>query len=350
MDATAAGPRVGFLRYSYTLGVAAMEGRGFYYPVDLDIAPNGRLYVLGRSHEGDTRGVQVCMTDHDGGYHGVFGSIGEADGQFTWASAIVIDGEGLVYVSDEYLNRISIFDESGRFLRKWGVPGAGEGELDGPSGMALDADQHLWVVDHRNARLQRFTRGGHYLSGFGAGGVGDGQMKLPWGVTASPGGDLYVADWGNDRVLRFTPDGEYVRSYGGSGSEDGQLLRPSSVAVDGAGCVYVADWGNNRVQVFDPEGGFVCAVMGEATLSPWARDYLNTNVEEKEARDRSDLEPDVRSLGVDAREEPYHVEKRFWAPVSVKLDGGRRLLVTDRNRHRIQVYELTASAADASAG
>ena len=343
MAATTVGLRVGFLRYSYTLGVAAMMGRGFYYPVGVGIAPNGRLYVLGRSHEGDTRGVQICMTDHDEGYYGVFGSIGEDDGQFTWTSAIVVDGKGLVYVSDEYLNRISIFDESGTFLRKWGVPGAGEGELDGPSGIALDADQNLWIVDHRNARLQRFTREGRFLSGFGAGGSGAGQMKLPWGVTVAPGGDLYVADWGNDRVLRFTPDGEYVTSYGSSGSGDGQLLRPSSVAVDEAGCVYVADWGNNRVQVFDPEGGFVCAVMGEATLSAWAKGYLDSNVEEREARDRSDMEPDVRTLGVDVRDEPYHVEKRFWAPVSVKLDDAGRLLVTDRNRHRIQVYERTSS-------
>ena len=341
MAATAAGPRVGFLRYSYTLGVATMMGRGFYYPVGVDIAPNGRLYVLGRSHEGDTRGVQICMTDHDSGYYGVFGSYGEADGQFTWTSAIVVDADGLVYVSDEYLNRISIFDESGTFLRKWGDPGSGEGELDGPSGMALDADQRLWIVDHRNSRLQKFTLEGRYLSGFGERGKGDGQMELPWGVTVAPGGDLYVADWGNDRILRFTPDGEYVSSYGGSGGEEGQLLRPSSVAVDTDGFVYVADWGNNRVQVFDPDGGFVWAVMGEATLSPWARDYLDSNVEEREARDRSDMEPDVRTLDVDARDEPYHVEKRFWAPVSVKLDDAGRLLVTDRNRHRIQVYQRT---------
>ena len=50
------------LAYSFTLGVAAMEGRGFYYPVDVGVG-SGRLYILGRSHEGDTRGIQVCMMD-----------------------------------------------------------------------------------------------------------------------------------------------------------------------------------------------------------------------------------------------------------------------------------------------
>ena len=286
MAATAAGPQLGFLRYSYTLGVAAMEGRGFYYPNDVGIAPNGRLYVLGRAHEGDTRGVQVCITDHDGGYYDVFGSIGEADGQFTWTSAIVVDAEGQVHVSDEYLNRISIFDESGTFLRKWGDPGTGEGELDGPSGMALDADQRLWIVDHRNARLQRFTLEGRHLSGFGVGGSGEGQMHLPWGVTVAPDGDLYVADWGNDRILRFTPDGEYLSSYGCSGSEDGQLLRPSSVAVDEAGCVYARRLGQQpgtglrsggRLRLRRDGGGDVVGVGQGTTSTPtWRRERRGT--------------------------------------------------------------------------
>lgn len=343
MATTSTEPQVGFLRYSYTLGYAAMEGRGFYYPTDVGIAPNGRIYVLGRSHEGDTRGVQVCMMDHEGGYYGVFGSIGEGDGQFIWTVSIVIDREGTIYVSDEYLNRISVFDSAGKFLRKWGVPGSGRGELDGPSGMALDAEESLWIVDHRNSRVQKFTREGRYLSEFGVEGTNEGQFKLPWGITVAPDEDLYVSDWGNDRIQRFTPNGEFVSAYGEPGDGEGQLTRPSGVDVDKDGYVYVADWGNNRIQVFDDEGGFVTSKTGEATLSVWAKNYLDSNVEERDARERSDLEPDAESLGVDVNDEPYYIEKRFWAPVAVTLDNEERLLVTDRNRHRIQVYERTHS-------
>ena len=339
MTATLDAPKVGFLKYSYTLGIATMSGRGFYYPVDVGIAPNGRLYVLGRAHEGDTRGVQVCIMDQEGGYYGVFGSVGEADGQFIWTTSVIVDSQGHVYVSDEHLNRISVFDASGTFLRKWGTPGSAAGELNGPSGMALDANEDLYIVDHRNNRVQKFTRDGEYLTGFGVEGSGDGQLGLPWGVTVAPDGDVYVADWRNDRVQRFTPQGRFVVSIGSAGDGDGQLCRPAGVAVDKEGFVYVADFGNDRVQVFDPDGGFVTAVRGEATLSTWAQEYLDSNLEEKEARDRSDMEPDVRSLGIDSREEPYHVEKYFWAPVSVRLDDYGRLLVTDRNRHRLQVYE-----------
>ena len=37
-------------------------------------------------------------------------------------------------------------------------------------------------------------------------------------------------------------------------------------------------------------------------------------------------------------EESSHIEKLFWAPVSIKLDDSGRLYVTESNRHRIQIY------------
>ena len=92
----------------------------------------------------------MCVLDIDSEYYGVFGSIGKGDGQFTWAASIAVDRDGKVYVGDEFLNRISIFDEAGVFLGKWGVPGSGPGEIDGPCGLAFDANDDLYVSDHRN--------------------------------------------------------------------------------------------------------------------------------------------------------------------------------------------------------
>ena len=331
--------RGGFLRYSQTIGVAAMDARGFYYPVDVAVRSDGRLFVLGRAHDGDPRGVQVLMCDLASEFYGIFGSVGEGDGQFIWPTAITVDSTGQIYVSDEYTHRISVFDSSGGYLTKWGVPGEGEGELDGPSGMAFDAEGNLYVADHQNNRIQQFTSDGRYLSGFGSQGAGEGQFNLPWGMTVGPKGELYVADWRNDRVQRFSPDGVYLATYGGPGSGDGEFHRPSSVAVDDEGFIYVADWGNERVQVLDAKGAFVTKLRGQATVSKWAQEFLNANAEEAEARAESDLEPDLEFLEGDPHEESYHTEKYFWSPVSVKLDGAGRLYVTDRNRHRLQVYE-----------
>ena len=165
---------------------------------------------------------------------------------------------------------------------------------------------------------------------------------MPWGVTVAPNGDLYIADWGNDRIQRFSPDCEFIAAYGNSGRGDGELLRPSGVAIDERGYMYVSDWGNERVQVFDSDGNLLQKLRGEAGLSKWAANFLEINREEGEAREKADLEP---ALEVDDADDPHtqsaYIEKYFWGPMSVKLDGEGRVYVTDGNRHRIQVYQRT---------
>ena len=91
--------------------------------------------------------------------------------------------------------------------------------------------------------------------------------------------------------------------------------------------------------MLDPDGGFVIKLRGEATLSVWAENFLSVNAEEGRARATANLEPDIEYFNDDPHEESSHIEKYFWAPISVRLDDAGRLYVTDSNRHRIQVYE-----------
>ena len=328
----------GFLRYSLTIGLSTMQGRGFSFPADTAVGKDGRLYTVNRADHAPAQ-IRVTMYDLDSRYFGTFGSFGEGGGQFVGPTAIAVDSLGQVYITDEYTHRVVVFDAAGESAGSWGVHGAGPGELDSPSGLAFDRDDNLYVADHRNHRVQKFTSDGRFLLQFGSEGSGAGQLDLPWGVTVDARGEVYVADWRNDRVQRFSPDGELLGCYGASGRGDGQLLRPSSVAVDDEGYLYVADWGNERVQVLDPDGGFVMKLRGSATLSKWADEFFGSNVEEAQARDTADLEPDVDLFGGDPHEESAHIEKLFWAPVSVKLDGDGRLYVTESNRHRVQIYE-----------
>ena len=190
-----------FLEYSLTVGMATMEGRGFYYPVDTALGKDGRLYVVSHTLENPTGGgVRVTMCNVGGEYFGTFGPYGEGDGQFIWPPCGAVDSEGRVYISDEHTSRISVFEASGQFLSKWGTQGSREGELDTPSGIAFDGQSSLYVSDTHNSRIQVFTKDGRYLRGFGAKGEADGQLNLPWGVTIDAKGDVYVADWGNDRI------------------------------------------------------------------------------------------------------------------------------------------------------
>lgn len=329
----------GVLEYVTTLGIIAMEGRGFEYPTDMVAASNGRLYVANRSRDFGERGVRVTVLDIESEYYGTFGHFGEAAGQLISPMCIAEDSRGRIYVSDDYTHRISVFQPNGDFAHAWGVYGSAPGELNGPSGIALDAADNLYVSDTHNNRVQKFTSDGEFISAFGSAGDGEGQLSMPWGAHIAPDGDVYIADWGNDRVQRFSADGEFVAAYGASGSAYGELLRPSGVAVDERGYIYVSDWGNERVQVLDDKGGFVQNLRGQATLSKWAANFLEINREEGQARAKANLE---QALDLPDADDPHtqsaYIERLFWAPMSVKLDSAGRLYVTEGNRHRIQVY------------
>ena len=328
------------LEYTQTIGIVAMEGRGFEYPTDTVVGSNGRLYVLNRSRDLGERAVRITVLDLDSEYYGTFGHLGEDDGQLISPTCAAESSQGLIYVADDYTHRITAFNHDGGFVAKWGSYGTREGELNGPSGMAFDPADNLYVSDTHNHRIQKFTASGDFIQAFSSLGSSDGQLRLPWGLTVAPGGDVYVADWGNDRIQRFSPDGEFVAAYGRSGRGDGELRRPSGVAVDDRGNMYVSDWGNERVQVLGSDGSPVQVLRGQAELSRWASEFMATNREEARGRESADLEPDLPNVYADdPHTESAHIEKLFWAPMSVKLDNAGRVYITEGNRHRIQVYQ-----------
>ena len=124
----------GRLKYSHTIGLSTMEGRGFYYPVDTLVGKDGKLYTISRSLEGDTRGVRVTIYDIDSEYYGTFASFGEEPGHFIWPVAITQDSRENIYISDEDLNVINVFDTEGSLVTHWGETGSAPGQLDGPAG------------------------------------------------------------------------------------------------------------------------------------------------------------------------------------------------------------------------
>ena len=337
---TAAETRTKRLTYNRTIGVAAMQGRGFYYPWAVSVAADGRYFVLGRGSDSDPRGTRYTVMDFDEQYYGTFGAFGKGEGQSLWNACTAIDNAQRLYQSDESLHRIIVRNLDGDLLDTWGEYGSDEGQLNGPTGIAVTAEDELLVVDHQNGRIQKLTGNGKYVSSFGAPGSGDGQLNLPWGICVGPAGDIYIADWGNDRVAKFSGDGEFITNYGSSGSGEGEFNAPSSVAVDDDGYVYVADWANQRVQVLDPDGTFVQLTRGESTNSKWAEEFLDTNVEERAARAGANLEPDIEFNTDDLHEQSAHIEKYFWGPTHLVLDNDGHLLVVDSNRHRLQVFDV----------
>ena len=313
--------------FHYDRTIARMEptgGAGLYQPVDMALAENGTLYVVNRGTEVRSSSIRVSMMTFDEDFLGQFSEGGEEDGQAIWPVSIALDSHQNVYLADEWLNRISIFDKDGLFLDKWGVPGAGDGEINRPACIRFDNEDNMYLVDAYNNRIQVLTKEGNFLAKWGEPGSGEGQFNLPWGMTIDSRGDVYVADWRNDRIQKFTAEGQYLAEFGTTGDRAGEFNRPSGVAVDKYGDIYIADCWNDRVQVLTPDGRYITAFTGDGDLGKMAKEKINVNWEMVISRKLvQDLEP----------------ERSLWHPMALIIDDKGRILIADSEHHRIQVYK-----------
>ena len=389
------------IEYSHTIGMLSNQGRGFQNPVDAAIDSQGVLYVLNRAGPEipvrlPYKRVSRCTIGQE--YLGEFGAGGTAPGQFWWPSGLACDAGDRLYVTDEALNRVTIFSADGGLLGYWGEAGGAPGQLHRPSGVAFDGGGNLLIADSGNHRVQRFTADGRLLQvignpggnpggrsgndaggnpgnsavgnpGGGQAGDGPGEFSFPWGVAVDAEGRIYVADWGNHRVQVLEADGGYLRQFpefpgtaaaigseddraggtaaatgadaNGAGETGAVLKHPAGVAMGADGRVFVADWGNERVRVFNGAGELTDTLRGDSIDPLWADDYFAANPDEGALRKVSDLEPAAAEWN--AREESANVERRFWGPTAVRLDGQGHLIVVDSCRHRLQVYRLGAA-------
>jgi DNA-binding beta-propeller fold protein YncE len=324
--------------FSHVVGRGGGSGIGFSRAVSLALGEGDIVYVLNRgaeqikdvawnrSYVGTRVGkFTIGPVPGDEEFVADIGRAGDGPGQFIWPAGIALDRQENVYVTDEWLNRVSIFDAAGNFQRDWGTAGSDAGEFNGPSGIAIDPQDALYVVDGRNHRVQKFTPDGQCLLTWGSLGSAPGQFNAPWGITLDEQGQVYVADHKNHRVQKFTPEGEFLMQFGSYGSGKGQLNRPSDVAVDPEGDVYVCDWANHRVQIFDAEGQVITSLRGDAQeLSKWAKMTLAASPDAMKRR------REVRSL---------EREWRFSYPTAVVFDDHYdRLIVSDTQRNRLQIY------------
>jgi len=133
------------LSYNRTIGVTAMFGRGFYYPVDIVAGEDDRLYVLNRSSDGDKRGVRITVMNLEEEYFGIFGAWGEENGQFMWPNSIAIDSDKRLFISDDYLDTVHRIEALNTYSKSVG---------EGPVTVAVDTAisvPNLWYFRNYEA-------------------------------------------------------------------------------------------------------------------------------------------------------------------------------------------------------
>ncbi len=331
--------------YSHSVGRGSQSGMGFSQPVSVAVGKDNLMYIVNRGSESISNvawnrtgiGARVSRltigpTPGDEEFLGEFSKYGSNNGEFIWGSGVAVDSQNNVYVSDEWLNQVSVFDSDGAFQKRWSALESDDGKSHGIAGIVIDASDNVYVTDGRSNEVRKFTTDGQFLLGWGGLGDGNGQFNSPWGVTTDAEGCVYVADHLNDRVQKFTPGGEWLAQIGQPGEGRGCLEKPTDVAVDPQGDVYVCDWGDNghhpgRVHAYDRDGTYIITLTGDAQeLSKWAKMTVDANADYIKRR----REVNLRNM---------ESEWRFAVPTGIAYDGANnRLIVVDNQRSRLQLY------------
>lgn len=190
------------------------------------------------------------------------------EAHFGWINGLAIDDDDRLFVSDGKMHRVLIFNAKREVENQ-----ITEGIMD-PVGLAIDTENRfLYVVDTQQDQvivydadtlklLRRIGTGGknHFLTT-------PGDFAAPQGIAIDSDNNIYVTDTLNNRVECFDADGNFISEFGKHGDGPGYFSRPKGIAVDVDGHIWVADAMEDRLQVFNKEGQLLTYIgMGHGDL------------------------------------------------------------------------------------
>jgi sugar lactone lactonase YvrE len=252
--------------------------------VGVAVDSTGVLYIADEGNHRVRRvGTDGTITTVAGtGIPGYAGDGGPAtQAQLAHPSGVAVDGTGILYIADQFNDRVRRVGADGTITTAAGTGSSGfagdgkpatQAQLARPTGVAVDSIGALYIADQFNNRVRRVGINGTITTVAGtntAGYSGDGgpatraQLTSPAGAAVDSSGALYITDFGNNRVRRAGTNGT-ITTVAGTGTArfagDGgpatraQLANPDGVAVDGTGAIYIAEYGNNRVRRVGADG------------------------------------------------------------------------------------------------
>ena len=214
----------------------------FSWPEAVAVGPNGEVWAA------DTRGgrIQRWKVNVSGATRTVGRQSSPGDsgpGTFNYIEDLDVAPDGRVYIADTRNHRIQVY-----------APGTGTfsifpaaAALSGPQGVAVST-KHVVVADTANDRILKFSRStGALLSTFGPSGF----LQAPEGVAIAGDNTIWVADTSNHRIVHLSAGLRNLKhTFGAKGGGRMRFDAPHTLAVRGARLL-VADTFNHRVQIFN---------------------------------------------------------------------------------------------------
>lgn len=215
----------------------------FNLPYSLDVDELGNVYVS------DFWNYRIQKFDANGNFIKAWGSQGSGYIQFQGACRLRFGPDGNLYALERDNHRVQIFSKNGDFVNMWGTPGSQQGELTWPTALAIDAQGYLYISDHYK-RIQKFTAQGLFVDQFG-GDYQDPTFERIEDITFDQKGNLLALNVHLQKVLTVHPsNGSVLSSFGEKGIQKGQFFWVTSIRAAPGWNFFTGDVGANRVQIF----------------------------------------------------------------------------------------------------
>lgn len=184
-------------------------------------------------------------------YMSQFGSTGNLDTQFNYVTAMCHDENDNLYIADQGVSRIKIYNSSGVFQSAWGTLGTADAEIQYPSGICYDGSSDIYISDAGNMCIKQFSKSGVFVRKFGSVSDFGGEPK---NMTFKDG---YLYVMGADKVAKYSPSGVLQTTIGTPGVGVGELSSCYSIHVDSSGNIYCGTVANAKIVQYDSSGAFV---------------------------------------------------------------------------------------------
>ena len=124
---------------------------------------------------------------------------GKQDDELYNPHGVAVDpNSGNIYVTDQSLNCVKVFDSSAKYLTKFGHAD-GEGKMNSPRCLAIGGNRLF--ITQGNSCILAYQLDGKFILKTGSFGDGDLQFNYPWGLTINEDNrDLYICDLFINRV------------------------------------------------------------------------------------------------------------------------------------------------------
>lgn len=236
-----------------TNGVPVATNSLLNKPLAVAVGNQGLVYV---GEEGVGR-VQVFNTALTNALY----SLGGGSNEFQLPNYIAVDttvSNGWIYVADSKANQIKCYTNAS-LVKTFGTKGTGTGQFDFPAGVYVSSSRELYVVDQNNERVQVFNSTGTFQRTFSLKTPADPVVTNAYGraqgITGDSAGRIYVTDAFQDEIKVFDTAGTYLATIGGFGEWIGQLRTPGSAVIGADQRLFVTSVDNNRMEIFAIQAG-----------------------------------------------------------------------------------------------